>query len=275
MFNASYFTYDGKYSGEYGLRIASFDDDSMQTTNQPEPTINVVKPPKSKKFYLTGVNYENAPTFEFSVISNRPIHPENKREILSWLDGRTAFKELVFHQPGFEDIVYKCIFNVNAIRYHKGECIGFELTATFDSPYQKGRDIVKTVTGTGEAVVIAIYNHSDIPDEYIYPTVTFKATKALATGENIIIQNVTDDPGGTRKFFFKDLAVNNEVVVDNELKKITASIDNDVLQNFCKVDGAAMSHKNWLRLRHGRNELSITVNGTVKIDCPQYIKIGF
>ena len=36
-----------------------------------------------------------------------------------------------------------------------------------------------------------------------------------------------------------------------------------------------MSHKNWLRLRKGENILNININGTVTIDCPQYIKIGF
>ena len=63
--------------------------------------------------------------------------------------------------------------------------------------------------------------------------------------------------------------------VDNELKKITANKGGHLLQNFCYMDGAKMSHKNWLRLRKGENILNININGTVTIDCPQYIKIGF
>lgn len=275
MFNASYFTYDGIFSGDYGLRIASFNSDSMQTTNQPELSINVVKPSKSKRFYLSGLDYESAPTFEFTVISDRPIDPEHKRVIMSWLDGRNSFRDLIFDQPGFIDITYKCIFQITEIRYHKGECIGFGLTATFNSLYQRGADIVKKYSGTGSVDNVIIYNNSDIPDEYVYPIVKFKATSALSTGENIIIQNLTEDPGGTRKFFFKNLSPNNEVTVNNETRQMTALMDNDILQNFCKDDEATMSKKNWLRLRPGKNVLAVQINGELSITCPQYIKIGF
>ena len=276
MVNASYFTYDGVFSGEYGLRIASFETDSMQTTEQPVAAINVVRAPKAKVFQVTGVQHDEAPTFNFTIVSDSFIQPENRREIIAWLDGRKDFKELIFHQNELEEITFNCIFTITSIRYHKGDCIGFDVQATFDSIYQRGEDLVINYTGTGTAKEISIVNNSDIPDEYIYPTVTFKTTAKLGSGEDIIIQNTTDDQGGTRKFYFKNLTVGNEVTVDNETKIITSTIDNDVLQNFCKSDdGAKMSKKNWLRLRYGKNILSINIRGTVKIVCPQYVRIGF
>ena len=280
MFSAAYFTYDGIYSGQYGLRIATFDATTMQETAQTVPTINTIKSANSKRFYLAGVQQKDAPTFQFSLVSELPIDIYNRRDILSCLDGRTSFKPLIIHQNDFNDLTFNCVFVVNSIRYFKGNCIGFTVTATFESPYQKLPSIRKTITSDGVEQTITIINNSDIKYEYIYPTVTFTATKNLDGGEQIIIHNQTDDIGGLRKFYFKNLfgasdTGNITVTVDNELKKITANSGGDLLQNFCRTDGAKMSHKNWLRLRKGENILNININGTVTIDCTQYIKIGF
>ena len=280
MFSAAYFTYDGIYSGQYGLRIATFDTSAMQETTQTVPTINTIKSANSKRFYLAGVQQKDAPTFQFSLVSELPIDIYNRIDILSWLDGRASFKPLIIHQNDYNDLTFNCVFVVNSIRYFKDNCIGFTVTATFDSPYQKLPSIKKTVTSDGVEQTITIINNSDIKDEYIYPTVTFTAKKSLGSGEQITIQNVTDDAGGTRKFYFKNLLDASDVGgitvnVDNELKKITANKGGHLLQNFCYMDGAKMSNKNWLRLRKGENILNININGTVTIDCPQYIKIGF
>ncbi len=280
MFSAAYFTYDGIFSGQYGLRIATFEDDAMQQTTQTVPTFNTAKPAKSKRFYLTSITQKEAPTFQFTIISELPIEVSNRRDILSWLDGRTNFKELIIHQTDYEDITFKCVFVVSAIRYFKGNCIGFDVTATFDSPYQRGGNIRKTIVSDGTEEYIRIVNESDIPDEYTYPIVTFTTKENLSSGEQIVIQNETDDIGGTRLFYFKNLLNNDStkgitVMVDNELKKITSDDVHGLLQNFCYADSVKMSPKNWLRLLKGENILNIKINGTVTIDCPQYYKIGF
>lgn len=280
MFSAAYFTYNGIFSGQYGLRIASFEDSSMQDTAQVTPTINTVKPAKSNKFYLTGVSYDKAPTFDFMIISELPIDIYGRREILTWLEGANSFKELIIHQPEFEDIVYHCIFTVTSIKYHKGNCIGFSVSATFSSPYQESTHIKKVIKSDGIEQYVTIINNSDIQEQYVYPTVKFTAYGNLSGGEQIIIQNITDDAGGTRKFFFKNLLKENDengvsVEVDNELKKITSEEDLSLLQNFCYSEEDTVSKKNWLRLRKGENVLLVTINGTVEIDCPQYMKIGF
>ena len=53
MFNATFFTYDGVYSGSYGLKIASIKENSaVNETSYITPEIISAKPTQSKKFLL-------------------------------------------------------------------------------------------------------------------------------------------------------------------------------------------------------------------------------
>lgn len=262
MLSATDFTYDGVFSGVYGVQIASFNDSVVEETAYVTPTTTIVKPPMAKKFYYIGSKYEEAPTFEFSIISEKPIPDLVQREILLWLDNRKGFKTLVIHQPEFETYTYNCIFNVTSIIYHAGRCVGFNLQATFDSPYHYEKPRTESVDSDGtEEAEITIYNNSDIIDDYVYPTVTFK----LDEEGDVEIYNTSDD--SLRMFSFKGIPANVEVTVDNEMKIISS----DPADNyFTKFNGLK-----WLRLVKGKNILKVKINGEVKITCPQYAKIRF
>lgn len=264
MFKATDFTYDGIYSAVYGLKIATINGSVVNKTTYIVPTITTAKPAKSKKFYYQDITYSSPPTFEFSVLSEEPIPDLMQREILTWLDSRKGFKPLVIHQPEFEDYTYNCIFTISNIIYHAERCIGFTLKATFDSAYQYGKPTVKTITGTGNVQKVEIFNRSDVSEEYIYPTMTFKSSGYFNTNCNISIINESDDT--SREFKFDGVALNAEIAVDNELKIITSDSTSNLLSKF---------NRKWLRLKKGKNVLSIRVNGTVKITCPNYIKIRF
>lgn len=263
MFNATHFTYDGVFSGTYGLLIADFDDSSVVETSAFSPSLNTNKPSKINRFFHNGIVYEAAPQHQFSIISEQPINELVRREILSWLVGRDSYKVLEIHQPDLEDYEYRCVFTNTEIIYVHGECHGFRLTANFDSIYQHGRPSVLSVSGTGVEKTVTIMNNSDIKDDYVYPMVYFKSSAAV-NGNNIFITNITDD--SQRHFIFKGLYDNEEVTVDNELKHISSSRAGEKLSAF---------NKNWLRLRPGVNRLKITINGTVKITCPTYVMLGF
>ena len=265
MFNASNFTYDGIFSEQYGLKIATLDASTLERTTYVSPTISTAKPARSKKFFYQGVDYANAPTMQFSVVSQEPLSDILQSEILTWLEGRKGFKKLTIHQAGLDDFYYNCIFTVSEIIYFAGYCIGFNLTANFDSPYMYGKSTVITKTGTGTtALSVDITNKSTTRDEYVYPKVVFTTTSYLSGTKNISIFNTTDDV--SREFTFSGISTNNTVTVDNELKIISATSGTDLLSKF---------NKNWLRLRPGKNTLSIKLNGQITITCPHYEKIRF
>lgn len=264
MLKATDFTYDGVFSGVYGIQIASFDGSVVEETAYITPTLTMVKPSKSKQFYYLSSKYEEAPTFEFSILSEKPIPDSVQRSILVWLDNRKGFKPLIIHQPEFETYTYNCIFNVVSIIYHASRCVGFKLRATFDSPYHY--ELSKTVheTAQGEEKEVVIYNNSDIIDDYVYPTVTFKLGE---NGTGIEIYNNTDDPYHQRGFIFENLTPKTEVIVNNETKTIISRRRDDY---FDKFNGLK-----WLRLVKGKNVLKVKIDGEVTITCPQYAKIRF
>lgn len=260
MFNATYFTYDGVYSGAYGLKIASFDSDTVEDTAVFAPTLNIAKSARSRRFLHNGITYDEAPEYTFSIISQEAIVDSQRREILTWLVGRNDFKKLQMHQLELEDYYYNCVFTNVDLIYVRGRCHGFTVTAKFDSIFAYGRPKKITLTGTGTAQTIKIVNNSDIPDDYVYPTVSFTLT-AEGDVEILNTREIVQAP-----FKFTAMRNTETVTVDNELKIIESNIGGDRLSHF---------NKNWLRLQHGANVLRITFTGTMTITVPTYAMIGF
>ena len=263
MFFAGYFTYDGIYSGEYGLRIAAFDDETVNTTEVYALTPVTSSPSKLKKFYYGGSKLDTPLSYEFTILSDGFIPDAPRREIIRWLLGRNTYRKLKIHQIDMEEYEFNCAFTSLDIVYARGHCVGFNVTAMFDSPYAYGKPRVMKVTGTGEKKTIKFINASDLVDGYVYPKVTF-TVKQNTSDKAITILNKTDDVA--RPFEFGALTANEQVTVDNELRIITSSVSGDKLSSF---------NKNWLRLRQGVNELDVTINGEATIEAPKYVLIGF
>lgn len=263
MFNATYFTYDGIYSGDYGVQIASLESDNIETTSVFAPTLSIEKGVKSKRFFYSGIDYEDSPQYKFSILSEEKIPEAKRREVLSWLVGRNEFKRLELDQEEYHDVYFNCIFTAVDLIYVGGCCYGFTLTAKFDSPYCYG--IPKTVSVNLEkdtSMDIEIYLDCDIVDDYVYPILSFS--------KDITIKNLTD---GARITKYENVATNEaKIIIDNELKVINAidatgaSIPGHRLSNF---------NLNWLRLKKGENKLEIMGSGEVTITCPRYILLGF
>lgn len=259
MFNATFFTYDGVYSGSYGLKIASIKENSaVNETSYITPEIISAKPTQSKKFLFQGLKYSSMPTYAFSIMSEEPIPEPVQDEIMLWIDSRKGFKTLNIHQPDYEMYDYKCIFTITSIIYHSGQCVGYNLQATFDSAYQYGKPTTKTIVGNGTPQDIYLVNKSGNIDEYIYPNIEF-----MSSDGSISIVNMSDD--SARAFSFDGLTPNSTYKVDNE-RKIIQGDGRNLLSKFSKK---------WLRLLRGRNHIKVTINGTLKITCPNYTKIKF
>lgn len=257
MFNATYFTYDGVFSGTYGLILADFNNEAVVETTAFSPILNTVKPAALNRFFHNGIVYEEVPQHQFSIISESEIPDFARREILSWLTGRNEFKQLKIHQSDLEDYYYNCVFTDVTVIYINGRCHGFRVTANFDSPFAYGKPTIIEIKEAG-TYTKSISNKSDIVNGYVYPIVEF-------SGGSVDIVNVTDDEN--RHFTFSDLAPVEVITVDNEVRHISSSIGGEKLSNF--------TSKNWLRLRPGNNVLTIVASGTVKITCPQYAMIGY
>ena len=256
MYNATYFTYDGQWCGTYGLQIADFDNSVVKETDAFSPTLSLQKAPGSIRFFYGGIEYDSAPTCEFSVLSENELTGDMRSIILSWLIGRKKFKPIQFQDGDNDEFIYYCVFTSAKTIWVNGRCHGFRLTAQFNSPFARGDST--TITVPAGAHTIQLKNQSDIMDDYTYPTVTF-------TGGAIDIVNTTDD--GDRHFTFSGLDPDEIITVDNEVRHISSDKGGEKLHNF--------TSRNWLRLRKGYNTLLITASGDVTITCPYYAMIGY
>lgn len=254
MFNATYFTYDGIFSGSYGLQIADFDDNAVKEGEALTLTLALQKASGALRFSHSGIECDTPPTCEFAVIRDSEFSAADRKEIMAWLVGRNDFKELTFTGGDSDGYTYRCVFtSVSTISVH-GRCYGFRLTAQFDSPYARG--IATSVTVGSGTHTISLVNNSGIMDDYVYPMVEF-------TGASVDIVNTTDD--SSRHFTFSGMS--GTTTVDNETRHIQNSAGSMPLSGF--------TSKKWLRLRRGTNVLKITSAGTVKITCPNYAIIGY
>lgn len=256
MFNATYFQYDGQSSAAYGLQIVDFDDGAVKETDVFSPTLSLQKVPGAVRFFHGGIEYDSAPTCEFSVVSEQELTSDLRREVLSWLVGRKQFKALQFIGGDNSDFTYYCVFTSAKTIWVNGRCHGLRLAAQFDSPFARGT--ATSITVASGTHTVQIENKSDVKDGYVYPIVQF-------AGGSIDIVNTTDD--SQRHFTFSGLAVSEVITVDNEIRHISSTIGGEKLSKF--------TSKNWLRLRPGVNNLTITASGSVTITCPHYVMIGY
>lgn len=256
MFNATYFRYDEISSQSYGLQIVNFDDGAVKETDVFSPTLSLQKAPGAVRFFHGGIEYDSAPTCEFSVVSEQELTSDVRRTLLSWLVGRKQFKALQFIGGDNSDFTYYCVFTSARTIWINGRCHGLRLTAQFDSPFARGT--ATSITVTSGTHTIQIENKSDIKDGYVYPIVQF-------TGGSIDIVNTTDD--SQRHFTFSGLTASEVITVDNEVRYISSTNGGEKLSKFIS--------KNWLRLRPGVNSLTIDASGSVTITCPHYVMIGY
>ena len=266
MFNATYFTYDGIHSANFGLMIADFDDSSTTETLAFSPTLHTIKPTKSIRFFHAGVTYDEMPQHTFSILSELPLSEVTRREVLVWLTGRNSFKPLQIHQPDLQDYYYRCVFTDIQIIFVNGHCHGFRVTANFDSPYQYGAKSIKEINVSSSSQEITLYNSSDKLG-YSYPTIEFTAT----SGGSLSIKNKTDNEKtqGNRALIYDNIKISETIYIDNEIRHITSSEGGHKLQN--------LTSKHWLRLLPESNTLEIsgTARGALTIACPTYIMMGF
>lgn len=262
MFNATTFSYDGWSTSEWGLVIADFDASNVVETEAFSPTLSLLKVPGQLRFFYGKVEYESAPSCEFSIVKEHVggrdgegISAEARAAIMSWLVGRNSFLPLTFHSGDNEDYTYYCVFTSVKTIWVNGRCFGFRLTAEFDSPFARGND--DSIVLPGGTHTVSIQNRSSL-DDYVYPIVEF-------TGGSIDIVNNTDD--SSRHFTFSGLNSLETVTVDNELNTITSTRDGEKLSCF--------TSKKWLRLRRGSNELTVTCPGEVTIKWPHYAMLGY
>ena len=178
-------------------------------------------------------------------------------DVATWLCGHKEYKWLYIDQEDKKHIGYRCI--ISDLKITKFGSVPWAMTAhvTCDSPYAylETEEITCDVSGSE---TIEVYNPSSLNDWY-YPVVLFDRTSGTAFS----VTNEQDDDKGPS---FTDIPGSvTQISIDND----SCVIDNDQDLNLYSY-----FNFEFLRLKRGYNNLTITGNGTVTIRCEYPINVG-
>lgn len=178
-------------------------------------------------------------------------------EVTSWLCGHKEYKWLYIDQPDKELVGYRCIIsNLQITRYGS---VPWAMTAhvTCDSPYAylEAKEIQQTVDGS---LTFEIYNESSLNDWY-YPVISFSRTSGTAFSAT----NEQDDNRGP--------SLTN---IPGSVTEIRIDNDRCVIENDQGVNLYSGFNFQFLRLRRGYNQITVTGTGTITIQCEYPINVG-
>lgn len=176
--------------------------------------------------------------------------------IASWLTGHDEYKYLEITQPDMEAVRYKCIISNLEYTTYGNLPWAFKCEVTCDSPfaYLYPEKTIFNVAGS----LTSQFNCRASCKHY-YPNLNINITK----GTSFFIINHSD---GDREFSFTNIpAVPITIYIDNENEVITNSRNLNLYDYF---------NFEFFRLVNGYNNLEISGNAVVEMNCEFPINVG-
>ena len=171
---ATDFIFDGKHASDYGLMIASVNNNNDEVASGGDMEYSVAKAPNNDSFTFYGSQFNNVLTWNISVIKNpcknsdMIINAQEESEIAKWLIKTDGYRWFQFDQEGYEDIFYKVYINMTPNQV-AGETIGFDLVITSDCAYGFSDIITKQIV-INASTPYKFYVNNDI-NEYTLPQI--------------------------------------------------------------------------------------------------------
>ena len=258
------FEFGGKKLSDFGMILCKFGSGGLETVDDIQVEFNTVPTSNGKKHELASVQYENCleSTVQMCKYSCdgglKEITETEHRELTRWLI-RKNFLKLKFLDKEHIDIYYEAAFSsVSRIEFD-GKLVGLELNIVTNRPFalKEPRTItVKNLVQDGKHSV------NDISHEegYIYPHTEI----TIASNGNLNIYNAMED----RNTYIANCVAGEVITMDYPIIKSSLSshnIQNDFNWNFFRI---ANSYDN------SRNDLTISIPCTIKIEYSPIVKVG-
>lgn len=250
-FYASYFTYNGVVSSDYGLRINSMDSPGVNRYAGASVELKTQKVYRNPKPYLFGVEETPVLTIPITITVSSELDSTQSSSISKWLFGQTGYKKLQILQPDMMYVYFNCIFNQPQIIKVGGTIRGYTANIICDSPFAWSyQEISEFPFGLGKYLIdqdIVLNNLSDSAD-YYYPDMEIKMNKF--TG-GLTLTNYSDN---NRVFSLSDLAAGELIRIKGDSKIITSSYRDYPIENM--EDGGYK----WFRYIPGKNNVRVYGN---------------
>lgn len=236
------FSYDGKYSKDYGIYNININTDFYTEPYLPKRSIKEVTTRWNSKPYFQNIALEPL-SFQLTFGFLDTWDDSKIREVARWLSP-DYYKPLFFEED--IDRIFYCmpIDDINII--HNGLKQGY-ITLTFrcDSPYSYTRQYITPLYDYSDNPNGSILSISNNGDTLLYPEIWISK---VGNGDVSIINQTN----GNMEFKFTDLFDNEMVYVDNENQYIESSISDTLrYDNF---------NNNYLELVYGINNLFVVGN---------------
>lgn len=263
-FYGSSFSFDGVSCEEYGLMLYDFGSTTHGNSEYAKVDIQEDRIPGRTRSLFYGTSYEDP--LEFKLVfgamedvanNDEPIDRSEMEVIAGWLTGHNEYKWLMIDEFGLESIRYRCIItDLKTIEVDMYKW-AFECTVHCDSPYgyTLPEQFTYQVDGTSSVV---LHSRSSMNAAYL-PVVSIR----LNDNGNFSITNSSD---GGKEFTLTGYPQTSDTITVNSETGVVSSASG--LNVYPYLNFA------FPRLVRGKNELTITGNGTVTFTCEFPVNVG-
>ena len=244
------FNYDGLFLSDFGCIICTFDSPGTDDFSVgSEISFNTATVNFGKRNYLTGIQYNDCLTANFSICKNienmmdtenRYFTIEEQRELTRWLN-RPEFLPFYIIDEGYENIYFEGSFNLSKVEV-AGNIIGFNLEFTSNRPFGLNRPYVRkfTISDAGQRIVI-----HDMSDEigYIYADLEIRCNQAgTLTITNDIDGRVTE----IKNCVVGETITMKDMIIESDNVSHQNNIMNDFNFSFLRISNKFGERKNGL-----------------------------
>lgn len=255
---------DNKKLSDFGFIICSFDDKGLDTvSNGAVISFNTVSTLNGAKHELTSCTYEDCLETTIQICKNpcvdgnMEINQTTFRELTKWLC-RKKFLKFKPISKEYIDLYHEAVINVSRIEID-GKLVGLELEIRTNRPFSLKEPRIININNTEQDGKHSI---NDISHEegYIYPHIEI----VINQDGNLKIHNAIEN----RDTYIANCKSGEIITMDYPVISSSDSshdIQNDFNWNFFRIANT---------FENGRNDLTISLPCSIKIEYSPIVKVG-
>lgn len=258
------FEFANKQLSDFNMMICNFGDKGLETiSNGSKITFNTISTLGGSKHELVSTEYEDCLETTIQICKNycngdvSEITSTEFRELTKWLSRKKFLKFKILDEDHI-DLYYEVKFDISRIEI-EGKLFGLELEVVTNRPFalKESRIInIKNLIYSGKHSI----NDTSHEEGYIYPRTEIIINKS----GNLNIHNAIED----RDTYIANCIAGEIITMDYPVIQSSVSshdIQNDFNWNFFRVANT---------FDNSRNDLTISIPCTIKIEYSPIVKVG-
>ena len=251
-FRALNFSFDGKSSKDFGVKIVHIDESGWMNDSIGAAFEAVLSEhPLRQKQRVYGVDMSECMEFSITIGSLKPLDRFEVRKIAAWLFARRKPCRLYIHQSDMAGVYYEC-FLTNPEQVSRGNLpYAFNCTVKCTSPFA-WKDTSISGIKVEDSKTFTIINNGADADGYVAPIIKMSIQPETQT---VKIEN-SANAGSCFELDF------SEDVIASDGEVITVDNDNQIISSSAGINRLECFNKKWFKIKHGANNITITGKGT-------------